>query len=244
MPNVSITGASTTVTAKTTPDDFGPTSGGGGEPIPVTFSTLSQNGSATQTTTQLNLTFSQAITGLTAADITLSGVSGVTRGALSGSGPSYTLDISGVTVAGTLTVAVAKSGYAISGSSKTVAIYYYSLLPPPPPLATPGDFSSDYSSDYSALRFVWNTVPNASGYVFGLIGWSNDGIMANNVENTVDGTTYTVNASALRANVWYAARVKAKGNGTTYSDSDWSEIVWFAFGTPDTLDPPTLPPVW
>jgi hypothetical protein len=83
-------------------------SGGGGDTA-VTFSSVTANGSSSQSTTQLTLTFSQAITGLSASDISLSGVS-VTKGTLSGSGPTYTLGISGQTAGGTLTVAVAKSG--------------------------------------------------------------------------------------------------------------------------------------
>jgi hypothetical protein len=101
-------------------------SSGGGGNIAVTFSSVTANGSSSQTTTQLTLTFSQAITGLSAGDITLSGVSGVNKGSLGGSGPSYTLPISGFTSGGTLSVAVAKSGYTISGSPKTAAIYYNS----------------------------------------------------------------------------------------------------------------------
>jgi len=96
-------------------------------PTAVTFSSVTANGSSTQTTTQLTLIFSQAITGLTSSDITLSGVTGVTKGTLSGSGPTYTLPISGFTSGGTLTVAVAKSGYSVSGSPKTLTIYYYSV---------------------------------------------------------------------------------------------------------------------
>jgi hypothetical protein len=93
-------------------------------PVPVTFNSVTANGSTTQTTTQLTLNFDAAITGLTAADITLSGVSGVSKGTLSGSNP-YTLPVSGFTSGGTLNVAVAKTGYAVSGSPKTVDIYYY-----------------------------------------------------------------------------------------------------------------------
>ena len=94
----------------------------------VTFSTLTADGSATATTTTLTLTFDAAITGLSASDITLSGVAGVSKGILSGAGPTYTLPISGFTTGGTLSAAVAKTGYNISGSPKTVAIYYgYSL---------------------------------------------------------------------------------------------------------------------
>jgi hypothetical protein len=100
--------------------------------IPVTFNSVSADGSSTQATTQLTLAFSQAITGLTTNDITLSGVSGVTGGTLSeptGTGPvTYTMSVSGQTSNGTLTVKIEdKSGYAISGVSRTVTIHY---IPP------------------------------------------------------------------------------------------------------------------
>jgi hypothetical protein len=105
-------------------DDNGGNNSGGGDTA-VTFNSLTADGSATQTTTQLTLTFSQAIIGLSANDIILSGVSGVNKGTLSGSGPGYTLPISGFTVSGALTVTVAKTGYVITGSPKTALIYYY-----------------------------------------------------------------------------------------------------------------------
>jgi formylglycine-generating enzyme required for sulfatase activity len=97
-----------------------------GSDIPVTFSSVTADGSSTQTTTQLTLTFSQAINDLTANDISLNGVDGVSKGTLSGSGPTYTLPISGFTSGGTLSVSVEKSGYEISGSPKSTVIYYYS----------------------------------------------------------------------------------------------------------------------
>jgi hypothetical protein len=53
-------------------------------------------------------------------------MSGVNKGTLSGSGPTYTLPISGFTAGGSLSVSVAKPGYTISGGSKTVTIYYNS----------------------------------------------------------------------------------------------------------------------
>ena len=106
-------------------------------PISVTFSNLTANGSTTQTTTELTLTFNQVITGLSANDITLSGVSGVVKGTLSGAGPTYTLSISGFTSSGTLTVAVAKSGYNITNPSRTVPIYYASNTPVPYTPRTP-----------------------------------------------------------------------------------------------------------
>ena len=88
---------------------------------PVTLS-VTANGNATTTTTTLTLAFSQAISGLAAGDITLSGVAGVSKGTLSGGGTAYTLTISGFTAGGTLSVAVAKSGFTIT--PQTVAIFY------------------------------------------------------------------------------------------------------------------------
>jgi len=95
--------------------------------IPVTFNSVTANGNKTQSTTVLTMTFSQAISGLTANDITLSGVSDVQKGNLSGFGVTYTLPISGFTSGGTLSVAVVKSGYNISGSPKKATIYYPSV---------------------------------------------------------------------------------------------------------------------
>jgi hypothetical protein len=93
----------------------------------VTFDNVTADGSSSQPTTQLTLTFDQEIIGLSADDITLNGVSGVEKGILSGDGPVYTLPISGFSSGGTLEVSVAKSGYNISDSQKTVTIYVVSV---------------------------------------------------------------------------------------------------------------------
>ena len=90
----------------------------------VTLNNITANGSVTQTTTQLTLVFSQVISGLTANDITLSGVSGVQKETLSNLGSTYTLSISGFSVGGTLSVSVVKSGYIFSGNPKQVSVYY------------------------------------------------------------------------------------------------------------------------
>jgi len=93
--------------------------------VPITLNSVTANGSSSQTTTQLTLNFDKVVPGLTAADIALSGVNGVSKGTLSGSNP-YTLPISGFTSNGTLNVAVSKTGYIINGSTKTVGIFYKS----------------------------------------------------------------------------------------------------------------------
>jgi hypothetical protein len=92
----------------------------------ATLNSVTANGSDSATTTQLTLVLSKAITGLSADDITLSGVKDVTKGTLGGSGTTYTLPISGFTKGGTLTVALEKSGYVFKNWLKTATIYYKS----------------------------------------------------------------------------------------------------------------------
>jgi len=93
--------------------------------IDVELSSVTANGAAgTTNTTELTLTFDNAIPGLSADDITLTSTIGATKGALSGTGPTYTLPISGFTAGGTLTVAVKKFGYEIDPASIDVEIFY------------------------------------------------------------------------------------------------------------------------
>jgi len=92
--------------------------------IPVTLTGVTANGHAAETTTRLTLTFSQAIPGLSVDNITLSGVPNVRGWYLSGSGPTYTLHIDGFNTGGTLTVAITRLGFVISGSLQTVPINF------------------------------------------------------------------------------------------------------------------------
>jgi hypothetical protein len=135
--------------------------GGGDVSIPITFLSLSADGSASQTTTQLTLNFSNAIGWLSASDINLSGLSGLSKGTLSGNG-YYTLPISGVSETGTLTVTVSKSGYTISGSPKTTTIYYREG---PPTNGVSGDFQyQEYSKWIVISKYIGRassvTIPN------------------------------------------------------------------------------------
>jgi len=105
-------------------------SGGGGSgpgDITVIFTDLTANGSATATTTELTLTFNQDIAGLSAADITLeAGSTGAVKGTLTRIGTGiYELAVGGISSSGSVTVAVSKSGYNITGGSKTAAVYHY-----------------------------------------------------------------------------------------------------------------------
>jgi hypothetical protein len=102
--------------------------------IPVHFTKLTANGSSTETTTKLTLTFEgEDIAGLSAADITLTpGSTGAVKGALTktkadmGTGEyEYELSLSGITAPGSVSVTVAKPGYAIANGTKSVNVSYY-----------------------------------------------------------------------------------------------------------------------
>ena len=84
--------------------------------------TASANGSAdTLTSTAITFVFSGTLTGLSAEHITLSnGTGAVSKGALTGSGASWSLAI-GVVTAGTVNVSIAKDG--VEGGEKTVTAH-------------------------------------------------------------------------------------------------------------------------
>ena len=94
------------------------------DPIGVAFSNLTANGSTTETTTVLTLTFDKAIEGLTAEDITLaSGSTGATKGTLTDKGNGvYELAVSTISEASMLAVTVVKTGYAITPKSREVTV--------------------------------------------------------------------------------------------------------------------------
>jgi len=100
-------------------------------PIAVTFNSAVADGLAgNASTTKITLKFSQAITGLDAAGITIAnGTGSVTKGALTPTATpgEYELAVT-TTVSGNITVSVAKGGYTFTGNNKTVAVVLY--VPP------------------------------------------------------------------------------------------------------------------
>jgi len=97
--------------------------------INATLNSVTGDGSSTQTTTVLTLTFNEIINDLTSNEIIIetNNVSGtIIKGVPTASGSTYTLPISGFSSSGLLTVSVLKTGYNISGSH-SVPINSYSL---------------------------------------------------------------------------------------------------------------------
>jgi len=89
------------------------------EPGEATLISVTANGSGLDTTTQLTLTFDKAVPNFT---VTLG--SGASKGNISGSGPTYTLSVSGITADATVSVTVSKSNWTITGNTKTVDVKY------------------------------------------------------------------------------------------------------------------------
>ena len=94
--------------------------------IAVTFTGLTAEDSIMYSTSTLFLTFDKDIEGLTAEDLTLNaGSTGLSAGTLRKTGTgTYEWDITGITASGTVSVTVSKSGYAISGGTKTAPVYF------------------------------------------------------------------------------------------------------------------------
>ena len=88
----------------------------------ITYTVEQEGGvDGTADTTAINFTFSESVTGLSASNITITdGTGAVTKGALSGSGTSWTLGVT-VTAAGKITVKITKSG--IEAETKDVTVY-------------------------------------------------------------------------------------------------------------------------
>jgi len=106
-------------------------------PVPtVKLLSVAADGSATETTTKLTLTFDTNIIGLNVGDITLTGVNGVAKeDATLGSNNIFIMPISGFTTSGTLTVKVEKAGSKITPASKNVDIYHAETPELPTPVA-------------------------------------------------------------------------------------------------------------
>ena len=157
--------------------------GGSNDPgtIAVFFHDVTQNGNSSNTTTELYLNFSQAIPGLSASDIALSGVSGIQKGTLSSIEPgTYSLPISGFTRGGTLSVSVSKTGYYIYNSPSTVTIFHIvgagtEADPIPLTVNTWMDGSITSTVHGSAVWYSFDAVNGTTYYLWWNDGFNGDG---------------------------------------------------------------------
>ncbi|GAB6391813.1 MAG: DUF1566 domain-containing protein [Treponematales bacterium] len=196
-------------------------SGGGGDDTAVSFLSVTADGGGAEPTTQITLTFSAAIAGLTAIDIALFGVSGVSKGrTLSGAGPEYTLPVT-VTQSGTLTVAVSKSGCAISPITKTVdicgtAVAFQSVMADGSGAATTTRLTLTFSAAIAGLTAGDITLSGVDGAAAGTL--TSDG-----------GEIYTLDISGFtRSGILTAAVSK---EGYRVSPPTRTVFIYYAGGT-------------
>jgi hypothetical protein len=145
----------------------------------ITFNSLTANGtSGSVSTTTLIMGFNADIAGLSTADIT---VTGATKGLLTRVGiGSYTLGISGITVANgaDITVAVAKTGFTFTPASRSVAANVATTAVSFNSLSINGTSSSvtstvlilDFSADVAGLSAADITVTGATKGTLARVG--------------------------------------------------------------------------
>lgn len=95
------------------------------EPTPtetVVFTSASADGAVGTTSTELTINLGEAVTGLAAGNITLTGTTGATVSAVTGSNP-YTATLTGITASGTASVVLNVAGYSFDPPSRDVQIY-------------------------------------------------------------------------------------------------------------------------
>ena len=171
----------------------------------------------TATSTKIDLTFDTAITGLTADDITITnGTGAAIKGALTGSGTSWSIALTSVTTQGNISVAVAApAGYTLTGSPKAVAVC--KVLPPITYVVT---FDSQSGSQVSSISNVSfgsaisaPAAPARTGYTFG--GWYKEA----SCTNAWNFSTDTVTSDTILYAKWTVDSSDSGGNGSSGDDS-------------------------
>jgi len=142
--------------------DSGTTSNGGGggdEDIEVSLIKVEANGSASQTTNAIYLTFDKAIDNLQVGDVRVSG-SIVTKTGITGSGTSYTLAVT-VSKSGKVSVSIDKAGYRVAGGDFATVFVATVEGTPISLVSVVQDGSEDATTKFLTLTFSEN-VPGLS----------------------------------------------------------------------------------
>jgi hypothetical protein len=183
---------------------------------------VAADGGASTTSTKINFTFDKAVTGLTAEQITLVNDTGAaTKGALTGSGTSWSLGIT-VNTAGNVKVTISKAG--IEDAEKTVAVYKF--VPPPDTAYTAVADGAANTTTSAKIDLIFNAT--VSGLTAGDISVVNDtGVVA---KGTLagSGTDWS-----LGITVATAGNVKVKINKTGIEAAEKTVTVYKALPPPD-----------
>jgi len=139
-------------------------------PDDITYTAVQVDGvSNTTTSTGIKFTFSESVTGLTAADITVGGVA--TKGALDGSGTEWILTIT-VSAEGDATVKITKAG--IEATTKIVEVFMEYVITFPITLGDPSETGEADKLGW-ALEDYWDVFPDAKFFVVEVKGPGDNG---------------------------------------------------------------------
>ena len=192
----------------------------------VTF-TAQQTGGASGTvdSTGIKLIFSQTISGLTADKITITnGTGAVTKGALSGSGTTYTIALTSISTQGNVTVNVANFGeFTVTTPPQTVAVYK-SAAPTYTVTVNSGTGGGSFAEG-ATVNITANTAPDGKAFD----KWTtSDGVTfanANNASTTFvmpkKAVTVTANYKNLPVNT-FNITIQNDGNGTANANVNFS----------------------
>ena len=188
----------------------------GNNDIEVSFTSLTADGSSSQITTKLTLSFDKDIDGFSAGDITFdAGTTGATKGTLTRTSTGkYELTLSGITEGGMVSVSVSKSSYTITGGPRQVTLYFYENT-------SAGDTYLDFS-------YVYGTITNKVT-ITGYTGSGGD----LTIPATIDGKPVTAIKDDVSYNVYNGSYsgmfVNKKLTSVTIPDSVTSSIGRYAF---------------
>ncbi|WP_461257839.1 hypothetical protein [Treponema sp. R80B11-R83G3] len=190
---------------------------GGGD---TTYTATADNATST---TAINFTFSAAVSGLTASDITVTNVTGsVAKGALTGSGTNWSLGVT-VNTAGTVTVIILKNG--IESGSKTITVAKGSGVGTTTYTATANNATNTtvinltFSAAVSGLTASDITVTNVTGSVAkGALTGSGTSWSLGVTVNTAGTVTVIISKNGIESGTKTVTVAKGSGGGdTTYT---------------------------
>lgn len=227
-----------------------------GKPSVVSFSS---NTSATARTVVFNLTFSEAVTGLTTSDFQVG--SGTSTGwqvsSVSGSGAAYTVSLTetstGSTIDGTLAPVLLANGvsdaYGNTGPATNVTATSFTVVRKPPTPSITSNTSVNTTLHHRRIDTTASMPASLTSVdtVYAYYYDSNDNYIASSVlTNSVSPTTAAFTSSFAKdvgrtPGTKYYVRIQTRNTDGLYSDvSARSEITTGADQTPPTVSTPTI----
>ncbi|HWR40832.1 MAG TPA: cell wall-binding repeat-containing protein [Patescibacteria group bacterium] len=194
----------------------------------------------TTTSTKIDLAFDTTIAGLTADDITITNETGaVIKGALTGSGTSWSIVLTSVTTQGDVSVAVAApAGYSISGSPKTVAVYK-AVVPTPVTLQTAVANGASGTTTSTKIDLVFGTA--IAGLTAADITITGDTGSATKGALTGSGTNWSIAVSVVSEGTVSVAVGSPAGYAVSGSPKTVSVYSYTAPSTPTIIDVTVAP---